>query len=180
MVCCGKHSGEQAIDPATNKPVVTVGAGVLDAPTSAAAAAAAYGTPNAMSRLPPFFFVKMPDPEPEDEVQIEVHQKEVAGIIKDADGNTNSKVTPPKGAGDPISYQQNTGGGNNGQEEENSRDVVSSGLRPDQTSSSAPPTGGGDKGFGHQMRPDADFYRQGPLQPNNTPPVSTGDTSAGE
>ena len=48
-----------AVDPKTNKPVVTV-SDVVDgaAPTSAADAAQAYGTQDAAQRLPPFFFSK--------------------------------------------------------------------------------------------------------------------------
>ena len=64
MSCCG---GGGAIDPRTNKPVVTVNNTVDgSAPSSAAAAAQAFGTQDATQRLPPFFFTKMPDEEPSD------------------------------------------------------------------------------------------------------------------
>lgn len=60
MSCCG--GGKGAIDPKSNKAVVTVSNAVDGTtPTSAADAAKAYGTQDAAQRLPPFFFTKMPD-----------------------------------------------------------------------------------------------------------------------
>jgi hypothetical protein len=177
MACCGKRSGEQAVDPATNKPVVKVGAGILDAPTSAAAAASAFGTPIALSRLPPFFFVKMPDPEPEEEVQEQTHPKEeVMADNKDA----YDQATPISQAGYP-GFQQKAGGRNMEQADEyDSRDVASFGLRPDQSLSSVPPPDEGGKVPGQQIRPGADFYSQGPLQPNSNPSVPASEVTSAQ
>ena len=89
MSCCG--GGKGAVDPKTNKPVVTVSSDVDGtAPTSAAEAAQAYGAQDAHSRLPAFFFTKMPEDEPEPV------SNPAGGPIQDSKVST---VSPPGGSG---------------------------------------------------------------------------------
>ena len=109
MSCCG--GGKGAIDPRTNKPIVTVSNAVDGTtPTSAADAAKAYGTQDAAQRLPPFFFTKMPDEEPvlaqeQPKVQASSAGAAVQAAAKDEDvtrskprdqNNEPQMVTPDK------------------------------------------------------------------------------------